>query len=68
MNNKFYISIQNLCGIFWGTLILEYFNTLHVVNKTENHSEGQVLTIFMAFFFQILFNYLYEYCFLHLLI
>jgi hypothetical protein len=32
---------------FLDAINLKYFNTLHIVNKTENHGEGQVLTIFM---------------------
>jgi len=35
---------------FPGAFMLKYFSTLHVVNKAENHGEGQVLTIFMEFF------------------
>lgn len=35
---------------FPGAFMLKYFSTLHVVNKTENHVQVQVLTIFMEFF------------------
>jgi len=52
---------------FLDILILMYFNFSYVLNKMENHGEGQVLTIFLHFF-QILYNYLYDYYFLHLLI
>jgi hypothetical protein len=52
---------------FLDTLILKYFSSSNVLNKTENRGKGQVLTIFLHFF-QILYNYLYKYYFLNLLI